>query len=188
MNLPQRSIQIDDDVFELLQKHATPLVDLPNDVLRRLLFENKGVTPQGIEVQMTTIASSTEHPVSADSFVTEVLRKKFGSGFRRIAPYRMMFESSNAIVYFQNFNKEAVHLWYRINENPWRILSTSQKETWICLTNPAERFAYTVPVLAIKDQIMQSKWSRPYLEVNIDPANSRWTEFDWRLDEYLETF
>jgi hypothetical protein len=31
------SIDVDDDVFELLKQHAEPLVDTPNTVLRRLL-------------------------------------------------------------------------------------------------------------------------------------------------------
>ncbi len=35
--LMPRRIEIDDDVFAALQEHAEPLVDAPNDVLRRLL-------------------------------------------------------------------------------------------------------------------------------------------------------
>lgn len=34
-----RKIDVDDDVFALLQRHSVPLVDTPNDVLRRLLLE-----------------------------------------------------------------------------------------------------------------------------------------------------
>jgi hypothetical protein len=34
------AIDIDDDLFELLQQHAEPLVDTPSTVLRRLIGEN----------------------------------------------------------------------------------------------------------------------------------------------------
>jgi len=34
-----RKIEIDDDVFAHLQRHARPLMDKENDVLRRLLFD-----------------------------------------------------------------------------------------------------------------------------------------------------
>ncbi|MER8236102.1 hypothetical protein [Streptomyces sp. NPDC094049] len=38
-----RKIEIDDEVFAYLQRHSEPLVDTPNDVLRRqLLGEEKG--------------------------------------------------------------------------------------------------------------------------------------------------
>jgi hypothetical protein len=33
-----RNIEVDDDVYALLQRHATPFVDSENDVLRRLLL------------------------------------------------------------------------------------------------------------------------------------------------------
>jgi hypothetical protein len=33
------SIEIDDDVFDVLKRHAEPFVDTPNDVLRRLLLD-----------------------------------------------------------------------------------------------------------------------------------------------------
>ncbi|MFF2751357.1 hypothetical protein ACFVVA_38210 [Kitasatospora sp. NPDC058048] len=39
MAQPNRTIQIDDEVFALLQRHSEPLVDTPNDVLRRLLLD-----------------------------------------------------------------------------------------------------------------------------------------------------
>jgi len=38
MNRSTRSIEIDDEVFAFLQQHSEPLVDTPNDVLRRLLL------------------------------------------------------------------------------------------------------------------------------------------------------
>ncbi|WP_030274447.1 hypothetical protein [Streptomyces sp. NRRL B-24484] len=42
-----RTIEIDDDVFAYLQRHSEPLVDTPNDVLRRLLLD--GVKPAADE-------------------------------------------------------------------------------------------------------------------------------------------
>lgn len=41
------TIEIDDDLFELLKRHAEPLVDTPSDVLRRLLAN----LPRSTQVQ-----------------------------------------------------------------------------------------------------------------------------------------
>ncbi len=41
-----QSIKVDDEVFEYLQRLATPFVDKPNDVLRRLLLDGPGVAGQ----------------------------------------------------------------------------------------------------------------------------------------------
>ncbi|MFF7459081.1 hypothetical protein [Kitasatospora sp. NPDC008115] len=41
MAQPSRTIQIDDEVFAYLQRHSEPLVDTPNDVLRRLLLDGE---------------------------------------------------------------------------------------------------------------------------------------------------
>jgi len=56
------SIEIDEEIFNLLQKQATPFVDTPNDVLRRILLEK---TPaQGSEVpKFNPVKSSTPLPV-----------------------------------------------------------------------------------------------------------------------------
>jgi hypothetical protein len=191
MGKPTYSIVVDRDVFEFLQKHAMPLVDSPNDVLRRLLLGDLGSGTRKEELPMSTATIGPPHSVgsvSAEGFVEVVLRERFGTDFRRVSPYRMMFESSKVLVYFQNFNKETDHLWYRITENPWRVLTSSKKEAWVCLTNPAERFAYIIPVEAIQSCVMRTRWSRTFLEINIDPASSRWTEFDWRIEKYLAHF
>ncbi|MEW2133284.1 hypothetical protein [Streptomyces sp. NPDC005435] len=42
MSNPMRTIQVDDEVFAYLQSRSVPLVDTPNDVLRRLLLMNQG--------------------------------------------------------------------------------------------------------------------------------------------------
>ncbi|GGM16532.1 hypothetical protein ACFFX1_41100 [Dactylosporangium sucinum] len=36
--MTRRTIEVDDEVFAFLQQHCEPLVDTPNDVLRRLLL------------------------------------------------------------------------------------------------------------------------------------------------------
>ncbi|WP_406422756.1 hypothetical protein OH809_09950 [Streptomyces sp. NBC_00873] len=43
--MPKRSIEIDDEVFAFLQSQSEPLVDSPNDVLRRLLLGSSGQPP-----------------------------------------------------------------------------------------------------------------------------------------------
>ncbi|CAM5677169.1 RAMA domain-containing protein OS=Streptomyces antimycoticus OX=68175 GN=SANT12839_101730 PE=4 SV=1 [Streptomyces antimycoticus] len=47
MSKPMRTIEIDDEVFAYLQRHGEPLVDSPNDVLRRLLLN--GGRPRPIQ-------------------------------------------------------------------------------------------------------------------------------------------
>jgi len=187
-------IDVDQEVFEFLQRQATPFVDSPNDVLRRLLLrEAPEAEPRPeIPVRSTAVERSdarrglTVSPdVSVEAFVDGVVRQRFGDGFKRRAPYRMMFESRNAVLYFQNFNKETNHLWYRVTENPWRDLQSSKKEAWLCLSNPAEGYCYVIPVKEIQARVQRARWGRPFLEINIDPATSRWSELDWKLDDYL---
>ncbi|MEU7222656.1 hypothetical protein [Streptomyces chrestomyceticus] len=47
--MPKRSIEIDDEVFEFLQSRSEPLVDTPNDVLRRLLLRDAGLPAKSAE-------------------------------------------------------------------------------------------------------------------------------------------
>jgi Mrr restriction endonuclease-like protein/SeqA-like protein len=42
-----KTIEIDDDLLELLKRHAEPFVDTPNDVLRRLLFDEDESSTSG---------------------------------------------------------------------------------------------------------------------------------------------
>jgi len=175
-------IDVDSEVFAFLQAHATPFVDTPNDVLRRLLLD--APAPNEAKDEGTLMLQATATRPDVDAFVNHLLQAEFGGGFRRRPPYRLMFESDDSVVYFQNFNKETDHLWYRVTEQPWRYLTTTRKRAWVCFTNPVERFAYVVPVEDIEKQVQRANWDRPYLEVNIDPASSRWTELDWNLDGY----
>ena len=182
------SIEIDQEVFQALQRRARPFLDTPNDVLRQLLLTAlptpktpAAAPPATLRDHMNTEALLS---VDADSFVREVVAKEFGAGFRRRAPYRMMYEDGDRLVYFQNFSKEANHLWYRITKNPWKDLRSGRKTSFVCFTNPVERYVYLIPVADIKERVQRAGWSRDYLEVNIDPASSRWTELDWDLSGY----
>ncbi|HEU0072449.1 MAG TPA: winged helix-turn-helix domain-containing protein [Dehalococcoidia bacterium] len=58
------TIRVDDEVFKELQMHATPFVDTPNDVLRRLLSLEKGKS------QTTAIRSSSRRRGS-DSYTSQ---------------------------------------------------------------------------------------------------------------------
>lgn len=46
--MKKHSIEVDEEVFEALQELATPLVDTPNSVLRRLLLEGRAMRDFGI--------------------------------------------------------------------------------------------------------------------------------------------
>ena len=41
--MKKHTIEVDEEVFEALQELATPLVDTPNSVLRRLLLDEGGM-------------------------------------------------------------------------------------------------------------------------------------------------
>jgi hypothetical protein len=185
------SIEVDDEVFRILQGEARPFFDTPNDVLRRLLLRRPEQTSRPNIPPTPTVPAMpiTAHPTgSPDAFVRQVLSKEFGAGFRRVAPYRMMYQDADRLIYFQNFNKAADHLWFRIASKPWKRLRQNGKNAWICFTNPAERYAYLLPVADIIERVHRSGWSRDYLEVNIDPGSSNWTELKWDLSDYRKVY
>ena len=186
------SIDVDGEVFEALQRRARPFLDTPNDVLRRFLLSASasGGSPSATNPPTARASMPNEAVLSvdADTFVREVISREFGTRLSRRAPYRMMYEDSDRLVYFQNFSKEADHLWYRITANPWKELRSSRKPSFVCFTNPVERYAYVIPVADIKEQVQRARWSRDYLEVNIDPGTSRWTELNWDLSKYRKAF
>ena len=199
------------DVDRGMQK-AIRDVDKPNDVLRRLLLEapssppdidrsmHKAIRDLQVELAwkrsrvpsldpdqfaaMLGIAGSG----SSEAFVRRVMTQEFGPEFAARSPYRMMFETDDSLVYFQNFNKPSPRLWYRVTERPWKLLCTSEKRAWVCLTNPAESYAYLIPVHAIRERATEFGWTRDYLEINVDVAMSRWIELDWRINLYLRRY
>lgn len=191
------NIEIDKDVFEFLQKNAEPFVDTPNTVLRRLLLKNHvavsadqisasgsphiGLAPRDKVVRREGLRESIQ-------FVKYLLQKEFGEEFRRKRPYRLMYESDRRLVYFQNFNKENGRLWYRVAANALKELRASRKTSIICLTNPAEKIAYLLPVKDVEERIRSARWDRDYLEINIDHMAKKWIELDWDISGYLKEY
>ena len=70
----------------------------------------------------------------------------------------------------------------------WQELRATRKEGWLCLTNPAEGFAYLLPIADVKDRVAKRSWIRPYVEVNIVAATSRWIELAWDLSPYRKLY
>lgn len=175
-----RNIEIDDDIYNLLQSLAVPFVDTPNDVLRRLLLNSTS--------KRTIISKSNFNDkggVGKEDYVLGVLKTKFTSIFRKARGYQWLFESDDALVYFQNFDKaDSPKLWYRINQSPLLNLTRSSKKAYICFTNPSDGIAYLIPLQDIRARAKQVGWSRDYYEVNLDVQSGRWIELDWNIDAY----
>jgi len=72
----KRTIEIDDEVFAHLQRHSEPLVDTPNDVLRRLFFGG------------TTAATHTRRRPGALMRILERGLAKPGDALRHAQPRR----------------------------------------------------------------------------------------------------
>jgi len=182
-------IDIDKDVFEFLQNNAKPFVDTPNTVLRRLLQIGNNSSPPKNETKsaMPTPAQKTTQ-IDTNEFVRTVLNKEFIEEFRKKSPYRLMFESPNTLIYFQNFNQESPTLWYRVSEKSLKVLKASSKKGFLCLTNPAESIAYLFPLEEVKKQIVSSNYKRDYLEINIDHISRKWKELDWNIKQFLKIY
>jgi hypothetical protein len=183
-------IEIDEKVMSLLQKHAEPFIDTPNTVLRRLLFPpDSELEPSSTTPRSPTPKSNAMPAPSSDSFVNTVLSERFDGPFETVGRFRMMFDSDTQRVYFQNFNQPSGNnLWYRLSPSALSKLQEHGRAQFVCLTNPAERFAYVLPFEEIQKRLKQQSWDRDSLEVNIDPSTSRWRELSWNLDPYREIF
>ncbi len=184
------SIDVDQEVFSFLQQQARPFVDTPNDVLRRLLLkEEREVIKEATSpspVSSIAIQNSRE-------FDNIVLRHHFKGYFRKVRPFQLMFESAKDLVYFQNYNKEAdKRLWYRLSQEPWQYLTSSQKDAWLCLTYPLGRYAYIIPVKVINSKVREHKWEEKDLEISIYPlsprTSTRWHELNWDIETYRYEF
>jgi hypothetical protein len=66
-----RSIRVDDEVFEALKQFAEPLVDTPNDVLRRVL----GLEPQSEELLWTLVGQAQERQQLRNATTDELVAK-----------------------------------------------------------------------------------------------------------------
>lgn len=180
-----KKIEIDEEVFELLTKNAEPFIDTPNTVLRKLLgFENSN---KGLKLQVNNNRKNRKDvKMKTNDFVDNFLKEEIPNEFfHRKDRFQYMFESNNKLIYFQNFNQSNSNLWYRVTEKPWTILQTSNKESYLCLTNPEDEIAYLIPVEDIVNQIKKTGWARNYLEINIDYSFHRWREFKWNIKDYL---
>jgi hypothetical protein len=191
------NIAVDGEIFKFLQDNARPFIDTPNSVLRRLLLDkdNKNTAqlpsvsgeiigeplPGGRDARRDVLRKSIQ-------FVRYLLQTEFKEEFERRQPYRFMYESKNYLLYFQNFNKENDRLWYRVAAIPFKELKLSSKKAFICLTNPAEKIAYLIPVKEIEATIKTTGWDRDYLEINIDHMSKRWIELDWNIEKYLKRY
>lgn len=188
-------IEIDDDVLARLKSQAEPFVDRsPNDVLRRVLGLDEQVSGTENEAGSTNggnRSGSTRHSASGETegFIGTVLEREFGGRFRVRSPYRTMYQNAERIVYFQNFNKAGTsNLWYRLKGTALDTLTGDRRDAFVAFTNPAERFAYLIPVRDLEERVRKVGWDREDLEVNIDPAADRWRELDWDLSQYLRRY
>lgn len=181
-------IEIDDEVFACLKRQAEPFVDRnPNDVLRRILDLEATRSEQKTRVSRVSRRSSAVE--GTEAFAQRVLEEEFGGEFRVLSPYRTMYQNGQRVVYFQNFNKAGTsNLWYRLKRSALETLRSDGRDAYIAFTNPAEGFAYLIPLSDLERRAQQAGWSREDLEVNIDPAADRWRELDWNLSQYLRSY
>jgi hypothetical protein len=179
------TIKIDSDVFSALQREARPLLDTPNDVLRRLLLQKASAPVASTKPPiLSNKAYRNTQEISSEEFVKKVLGQRFGSGFSKVGRYVYMFESRAELVYFQNFNKIQDELWFRINYKERQFLATSPKQAWLCLTYPPGKIAFIFPVKAIEEQAKRSGWKREELEISIYHQRARWVQFNWDIRQF----
>lgn len=181
-----KSIEVDEEVFEFLQRKARPLVESANDVLRRCLLRDRSAPKKPRQAKSKIEHVSGGPLVTSEMFVQMLLAKKFGFGFEQVNGYTYMFERADELVYFQNYNKSDEVLWYRIHKRPRASLRSADKTAWLIFTNPSERFAYVIPMSAVETAVERAGWSRDYFEVHIDTRDNRWTELDWDISRYRQ--
>lgn len=183
-------IEVDNEVMALLEEHARPFSDSPNSVLRRLLSLPDSARARSKRSSTPSNKSpNTVQTPSSDSFINEILSSRFDGPFNTVGRFRMMFDSDSQRVYFQNFNQSGTsNLWYRLSPSALARLRESGREKFVCLTNPAESFAYILPFDEIQARLKRTGWDRDSLEVNIEPSSSRWRELSWNLGPYREIF
>jgi hypothetical protein len=171
----KHSIEVDEDVFEALQDLATPLVDTPNSVLRRLLLD--GLAVREIGGSTASLASPryryaaapadiaipgpyaslgderrAERGMSPRRFGKLLCAREFpGEMFERArrdrGAFRTMFESDERLLYFLNFNKPGqTNLWFKANATALLALREAEKPAHVVFANPAERVAWMIPV------------------------------------------
>ncbi|MCH8536061.1 MAG: hypothetical protein LAT51_13405 [Flavobacteriaceae bacterium] len=181
-----KKIDVDDQVFSFLQKQAIPFEDTPNTVLRRLLFEKENKPRSNLKSDKIERKEDARKSIDTDTFVKSVLRKYFDENFKKVPPFRYMFDLPDKLVYFQNFNEQySENLWYRLRKSALDKLRRSNKNAFICFTNPSDNLYYAIPIESIEEKSQSSDWERNDIEVNIDHKHRRWREFDWNIRKFL---
>lgn len=234
--MKKHQIEVDEEVFEILQELATPLVDTPNSVLRRLLLEGglgmwgrstmdvaesrrlayRPPSLRQLNEPLRPMEASPSHawsPAAEEpgpySSLGDERRAEGGMSPRRFGKllcarefpgqmferarrergaFRTMFESSERLLYFLNFNKPgATNLWYKVNTTALHALIAAEKPAYVVFTNPAERLAWLIPiedlVRAYKERGGQALGEGD-VDVNFDVEGNRVRELDWNVGEY----
>lgn len=149
-----KRIEIDDEVFEFLQKNAVPLLDTPNTVLRKLLLGQDVQLHSNLKIDDSKKERLKKHPrFISENLISNILKTEFNEDFHILKPNQYMFESDSYLIYFQNYNKEKENLWFRIQEKPLNLLKQCTKKAFICLTYPPDYSFYLIPTKDIQNQI-----------------------------------
>lgn len=176
-SLTMNTIEIDNDVLDLLKKNADPFNDSPNSVLRRLL---------GLEGAKSNRSNKTNRGgrMQSDEFVKKIISHYYNySGIpRKVGRYQYMFNLDGKLVYFQNFSKPTNNLWYRLKSSAIEKLKNKNSE--IVFTYSVDGIFYPINVSELQQKLEKNNWSRDDIEVNIDPDSDYWRELNWRLDRH----
>lgn len=117
-----------------------------------------------------------------------ILDDLFDEEFESVGRYTTMYKAHDNLIYFRNCYTPEGKLWYRVDKKEWKMLQEDSRNALLIFTNAATQIAYVIPVPDVIRQVDTSGWDRDYLEVNIDPANDRWIELDWKIQGYIERF
>ena len=208
----KHEIEVDGEVWAFLQREATPFVDSPNDVLRRLLLgggrragRSGGERGRRRDRREPYAAMGDERRaaggLSPRRMGKLLLAREFdGEHFGRAAAsrggFRTMFESKTRLVYFLNFNKPgARNLLFRVTASAVETLMEEEehgeKTAYVIFSWPAERAAWVIPVRDLLERyrkIAKRELVPDDLVVNLDPERNILKEStlpgDWDISGY----
>ncbi len=177
-----RTIKVDDEVYSFLQEHAEPFLDSPNTVLRKLLLKDSNATGRE-DMSEGSAKQAALCSTEADTFVQDYLQSRFDEEFHLRRPFRTMYQSGSRMAYVLTFNKSnSPNLWYRIPENALRTLFSHRGDAYVVFAVPPDGYVFEIPIDELRSR--SGHLSKGSIEVNIDPKNARWREFDWNLQPY----